>query len=73
MEFTIDISDEALALAFGCEVESVEDAFSQLDNEELEEVLSDRAISYARSHRGDVEVSDDDSFGDDGDDDDYDF
>ena len=72
MEFTIDISDEALAIAFGVEVESVEEAFSQLDNEELEEVLSEKAIAYARSHRGDIEVSED-SFGEDGMDDDYDY
>ncbi len=69
MEFTIDISDESLADALGVEVESVEDAFSQLDNEELEEILAERAVSYARKHAGEVEVSEDDFSGDDDEDD----
>ena len=58
MEFVINISDEALAEALAVSVTNVEDAFAYLDADELEEVLSDRAVSYAESHRDEVERED---------------
>ena len=69
MEFTIDIDDGRLADALGVSEDEVEEAFGQLDNDEIESILIDRAISYAAKHASEVEVSDYASSYDDEDDD----
>lgn len=69
MEFTIDIDDGRLADALNVSEDEVEEAFEQLDDEDIAAILVDRVISYAAKHASEVEVSGYDSGYDDEDDD----